>query len=154
MNKIVLFLVFILVFNCQSRKYKDNYKIIDFDSAITQVNNENLGYPHYKRNSRTSLNDTEISLFFSILEDSLKSYNDENGNHQIDINEYRFFIIPTLNDKKEEILLIYSYRCDPQNEWIDLSDWFMVFDGGNSYFRTKINLTKKTGGRIIPNGEA
>lgn len=143
MKLILSFVVLFFVFSCEPRIKIDNFKIIDFDSAKAQVNFDNLGYAHYKHNSRTSLNEEEFSVLFQILEEGVNRFNVKNKNRQININDYRFFIIPTLFENNEEILLIYSYRFHPHNEWINLSDWFMVFDGGHNYFRTKVNLTQK-----------
>lgn len=152
----LILLVFFLICSCQIRIKKDNCKVIDLDFAKEQMNSINSTNLHFKDKSKTNLNDSEVNLILKILGESITSYNDKQKgkSEYIDIDEYRFFIIPMLTVNNEKIVLIYSYRFHPQNEWDELKHWFQVFDGGNSYFRTKINLTKKTEGRIIPNGEA
>ncbi|MBC3845292.1 hypothetical protein H8K90_02775 [Winogradskyella echinorum] len=151
--KIIQFLLILfLLCSCQNGITEDNYKILDLDFAREQIKN----FPLAEGKTKTFLDDSEVSLTIENLETSLKSYNNKmkDKSNKIDIDDYRFFIIPMLTDNNEKEILIYSYRFQPQNDWYELRDWFMVFDGGNNYFRTIINLTKKSAGRIKPNGEA
>ena len=157
MKKISILLVaLLLIVSCQSSIHEDNYKILDIESAKEQIGDESISSWLFKDKSQTILDNSEVRLLTNILDGSIESYNKKrkDKSRQIDVNEYRFFVIPTINKEEDKVVYIYAYIYNEGDPWYELADWFGVDDGGTTYFRTVINLTQKIEGWIVPNGVA
>jgi len=90
---------------------------------------------------------------------SYKKYKKSNPNYHVDkkdflinLEEYKFHLVPILNEKGEKEVWINCF-CSTYN-----SDWkeniIIVKDGGKCYFNLKVNLTTKKYYDFIVNGTA
>jgi hypothetical protein len=152
---LILFLAFFL-HSCQSSIVKDNYKVLDMDSAIQQMKeNGIIDELIFKDKQKAYLDDSEIQLLTKILNASVDTYNSRpTSSDKINIKEYNFYFIPTLDENNNKWIFIYAYCFSEGTEWYTYGELLHMADGGVCRFRTVINLTKNIEGWIIPNGEA
>ncbi len=133
----------------------ENYKIETLGSALNQLENSNIQNSLFKNKRDALISEDEISFLNLLLMNSIKTYNSKKKkNEQIDLDEYRFYYVPMMTEKNEKLIFVFAYCSDRSREWLELSDLFDIRDGGNCYFRLVINLTNKTEGWVIANGEA
>ena len=155
--KRTLFLLFIVLINsCQDRIKKDNYKIIDLDTAKLQM--KVVEYPSekvFKNKNQTTLDELEENLLIRILISSINTYNEKHPSSELLNSEsYNFFIIPTKDENDKKWVYIFGI-CNNHSELnIELHQFFLVEDGGNCYIQTVINLTDKYEGWFFINSRA
>lgn len=156
MRKILLLFIYVfLTFSCLEQNSLE-YKLVTMNEAKKQM--KLAGYVNemiFKNDRETMINNSETDLLKEILYSSINTYNSKRTDeNKINIKDYKFFFIPVLDDNDNKWVSIYAYCSSNESDWWNLSDWFMVRDGGNCYFMTAINLSKRLEGWIIPNGEA
>ncbi len=139
MKKLRLFyllLTLLLLFSCGTKYCSENkrYKIGDSEYVILKFNPFDK-YPIFKNATATSVNKEEITRAEEIIKDKI-SYN-------LSQNKYKRQYVAVINDKGEKLIWInFFYAEDASSNW--KTEIFVAYDGGNYFFRIKVNLTRNT----------
>ena len=110
----------------------------------------------YGNNTAAELSQDEVIAVYSILSEAIRNYN-RKLKRNIDFNDYRFHIEPSLNESNEKVVFITAYCFDRGDEWENFTYYFGILDGGDCYFRTSFQVMLNGHGKmpvIIPNGVA
>jgi hypothetical protein len=110
-------------------------------------------YPNFDSVLASDLSIIDIDTVLSSLKRAIQVYNLSSRNKYFvirELDEYKFQFVPVVNVRGEKIVWINAF-CDAFG-----TDWkkhiVVVMDGGNCYFKAKINLTTKQVFELGTNG--
>jgi hypothetical protein len=127
-------------------------------------------YQEDKAYTATTLSATELLLLDSLLQSCVTKYNAEETQHykndrkrypKVSLNLDDYFIplakykrqyIPVINAKGEKEVWVNCFRSEGNEHSYWRKSVVFVFDGGNYYFNTTINLATKMYFPLRPNG--
>jgi hypothetical protein len=132
-------------------KYElDTNRIAIFDS----IQISNLPFKHIAKGSNENLDDADLFMIEKILKECIEDYNNsEKLAKDINLDEYDMQLIPYLNQDGDKVVYVNCY-CDPQGRANPNDGFVTVFDGGNCFFRLRINLDKQSYYKFSTNGHA
>lgn len=157
MKKLSFILIGFILLNTCKGEDRFRYRVIDLKEAVSERKESIIMDSSFGQNKTPSkLEENDIILIENKLLISIKQYNEKVVyDDKIDINDYRFFIIPFLNNQNERCVLVYAYCFDSdEDEWWSLNEWYAVKDGGNCYFRLGFSIKGNSVSTILPNGRA
>ena len=156
MKRFLLILILYINYGCYA-DLQINYEIVSVESAMNQINSTGYNAKNiFESKNKTTLTNIEIETLKRILNSSIETYNNKRQPfQQINIEDYKFYFVPTINEKQEKWIFIYG-NCNKDNDLDDigLALSFLVDDGGKCYVQTVINLTRKIEGWIVTNSNA
>lgn len=136
-------------------KYAGNQKkqiAGDANLAVILYDSAKHNWIFEEKGSRTELSETEINDVKSIVEKAVKEGNAKPSKHYSNLNlaEYKFQYIPIITNTGEKQVWVNAFCNSDGVDWS--KDIVAVDDGGECYWNTIVNLTKKTYRNFMVNG--
>ena len=155
MKKTIFILFASILLNCDSNIEVD-YEVLRIESANKLlIDNGYINSKIFENKFKTELNKFETKTLNKLLNFSFNTYNLKHPNYNtIDILDYKFFYIPTLDNQNKKWIFIYGICKNKTKTNAEFSEFFLVDDGGSCYIQSVINLTDKVEGWIVTNSRA
>jgi hypothetical protein len=138
-------------------KYKDSNKTNN-DEKFAVLDFSNQSYSYIFKNAKpTNLNQVDINQVQSLIEKAVKEFNTDKEKMKYygeieDLQEYKFQLIPVLNEKNEKEVYVNAF-CDDFNKELK-KELVVVDDGGNCFFQLYVNLNTNSYRDFSVNGSA
>lgn len=95
-------------------------------------------YWGFKGLESSNLNINEIEICETLLKDTIRKYNEEGA--KIDLKQYHRQYFAAVNKNRDKIVIINCFCEKPALNWKE--EFCDIDDGGDCYFKLKINLTQ------------
>lgn len=178
MIKNILILSLIIVFSCKNttknnfKKANENSRLVDTTTTVIMNYDSNSSYHNYifENSKATQLNDSDILLIEDLLDKSIIENNKIEIEYYlkakkkrpkakiykekfiIELNRYKIQYLPIVNSKGEKEVWVNCFCSTGNRNWKETI--ISAKDGGNCFFKLKINLTKGYYYEFSVNGEA
>ncbi|NVO85720.1 hypothetical protein [Hymenobacter terrestris] len=101
------------------------------------------------------ISEVEVDSIYAIVQVAVNEYNTshaEYGRSMINLDDYRLQLIASTTATQQKEVRVNAFCSGPSVSW--KTKLLRVSDGGNCYFRIKVNLTTGTWSDFSINGEA